>query len=216
MRRRDRAMEWGAGLLLPVLIALVGVLSYSSLRSLALHHGYEEWEANLTVTARPPARDARGCRRDAGGRGARSRAQADREGVGGEGWCSPLDGEEDRCLEGKGGAGIVSNWRWVKGSLVTKPVPAWGPGATSEEAVIVYVVDRVIVAALDERTPDHETWEAVAEWGGGLEVPVSSKWRTEPFGLVSPLPNSRCPGCGSEYRAGFPVCRDGWHRERAV
>ncbi len=47
MRRRDRLMEWAAGLLLPVLIGLAGVLSYSALRTLALEHGYAPWEASL-------------------------------------------------------------------------------------------------------------------------------------------------------------------------
>jgi uncharacterized protein DUF2637 len=46
MRRRDSAMEWAAGLMLPVLIALAGVLSNSALRALALTHGYPLWEAD--------------------------------------------------------------------------------------------------------------------------------------------------------------------------
>ena len=84
-----------------------------------------------------------------------------------------------------------SGWRWVRGTGEKRVYPASGPGDidyVSIRAVIVYCVDGHIVAAIDERLKDHPTWEAMADWGGGLMVPVCSNWRSANFGIgMQPL-----------------------------
>lgn len=75
-------------------------------------------------------------------------------------------------------------WRFVRGTLVDDSRRS----VVQAPCVICYVVDGCIVAAIDERLKTWPMWEAVADWGDGLHVPVCSSWRTAPFGmLMAPL-----------------------------
>jgi hypothetical protein len=82
---------------------------------------------------------------------------------------------------------MPGTWEYIKATNVTRAVPSWGPGATQDYAVIVFVEDGFIVAAIDERVKSHQDWESLVDWGSGLFVPVSVTWRTTAFNRVHPL-----------------------------
>jgi hypothetical protein len=81
----------------------------------------------------------------------------------------------------------ANGWRYLHQTLVRRAVPAWGKGASQDYAVIVYCVEGMIVAAIDERVKEHEEWEALVDWGSGVTTPACATWRSQAFGFVSPV-----------------------------
>jgi hypothetical protein len=91
-------------------------------------------------------------------------------------------------------------WKYLAATMETRNMPNWGEGATQDYAIIVYVVDGWILAAIDERIEPHPNWEAMKNYGYSKQVadileieetPVCPNWRSINFGPgITPLPES--------------------------